>query len=283
LDALGALLSYLIPGLGQVYQGRILKGLIFFVCLWGLFFYGLYLGQWQNVYFPPERDKDPHGQSVPYHTDIVVRPVAQALLGQPLLIPHVPYLAQFCIGVAAWPAIIQANSYDLKDLRRRDPGPSTTSHPILGKFQRYPNSYDQETMLRNGDKTADLGWVYTIIAGLLNILVIYDALAGPVHGTHSVPVTTFLVFLVALTAACVIGFGVVVYLIAAGELQPTIYLQLPVVLALVSVVYSATRFEYWRPILLEAVHWGWRMTGFLLAIGLVLYVVARPPLPILGG
>ena len=33
---------------------------------------------------------------------------------------------------------------------------------------------------REGDKRFDLGWVYTVIAGVLNILVIYDALAGPV-------------------------------------------------------------------------------------------------------
>ena len=32
---------------------------------------------------------------------------------------------------------------------------------------------------RDTDKTWDLGWVYTIIAGVLNVLVIYDALAGP--------------------------------------------------------------------------------------------------------
>jgi hypothetical protein len=25
----------------------------------------------------------------------------------------------------------------------------------------------------------DLGWVYTVIAGVLNIMVIYDAFAGP--------------------------------------------------------------------------------------------------------
>ena len=30
-----------------------------------------------------------------------------------------------------------------------------------------------------GDKTWDLGWVFTVIAGALNIMVIYDALAGP--------------------------------------------------------------------------------------------------------
>jgi hypothetical protein len=33
--------------------------------------------------------------------------------------------------------------------------------------------------LVNSDKTPDLGWVYTVIAGMLNILVIYDAYAGP--------------------------------------------------------------------------------------------------------
>lgn len=273
LDLLGAVLSFLVPGLGQVFQGRILKGLLFFVCLWSLFFYGLYLGNWQNVYFPPS--------TVSNHGDIVLRaPIVTSMLGRPLVIRHAPFLAQFCIGIAAWPAILQANTYDLEDLDKLEP---QKVHPFLGKFERYPNPHQQETMLRNGDKTGDLGWVYTIIAGLLNILVIYDALAGPAHGNQSVPMTSFLMFLVGLTSICVIGFGVAAYMALTGEIRPTVYLQLPVVLALVSLVYSATRFERWRPIMLEAVHWGWRMTAFLLAIGLVLYVVARPPLAVLGG
>jgi hypothetical protein len=33
--------------------------------------------------------------------------------------------------------------------------------------------------IRGSDKTWDLGWVYTVIAGALNFLVIFDALAGP--------------------------------------------------------------------------------------------------------
>ena len=49
-SALGALLSYLVPGLGQIYQGRVAKGVLFLVCLYGLFFYGMYLGSWNNVY-----------------------------------------------------------------------------------------------------------------------------------------------------------------------------------------------------------------------------------------
>ena len=40
-DFLAAFLTYLIPGLGQVMQGRIGKGVLYFVCLYGLFFYGM--------------------------------------------------------------------------------------------------------------------------------------------------------------------------------------------------------------------------------------------------
>ena len=44
-------------------------------------------------------------------------------------------------------------------------------------------------MLRNSDKSPDLGWMYTVIAGVLNILVIYDALAGPAHSESSAGVS----------------------------------------------------------------------------------------------
>jgi hypothetical protein len=270
LDPLAGLLSFLIPGLGQVYQGRILKGLLFFACLWGLFFYGMSLGNWRNVYFPPRGDPD-----LINHGDIVIRAPLTGLVGRDkIVIPHTPYLAQFCIGIAAWPAIFQANTYDLADLRKENP---ETVHPYFGTFQRYPNPAQQERMLRHGDRTGDLGWVYTIIAGLLNLLVIYDALAGPAHGFQSIPMTTFLMFLLALTGLCLLGFVGAGLLMLAGVIHSTLYMQLPVVLAIVSLVYSATRFDRWWPIVLEAVHWGWRMAAFLLVIGLVLFLVARPP------
>src|SRR5687768_3775523 len=48
-----AFLSYLVPGLGQLYQGRVAKGVLFLVCIYGLFFTGMALGQWKNVYLPP--------------------------------------------------------------------------------------------------------------------------------------------------------------------------------------------------------------------------------------
>src|SRR5262245_24302611 len=49
---LAALLSFLVPGLGQLSQGRLSKGLFFLVSLYGLFFTGMYLGDWKNVYLP---------------------------------------------------------------------------------------------------------------------------------------------------------------------------------------------------------------------------------------
>ncbi len=61
-------------------------------------------------------------------------------------------------------------------------------------------------------------------------------------------------------------------LLAAG--WNNIYWHLPVLIVVISVVYSATRFERWENILREALRWGLRMAGFLCGIGLVLYVVS---------
>ena len=54
-----------------------------------------------------------------------------------------------------------------------------------------------------------------------------------------------------------------------------IYFHLPLLIVLISLVYSGTRYESWPSILLEAVRWGLRMLGFLLGIGVVLFVVSR--------
>jgi hypothetical protein len=53
-----------------------------------------------------------------------------------------------------------------------------------------------------------------------------------------------------------------------------IYLiELPILVVLVSLVYSATRFDQWQPILAEAVRWGSRLVIFLAAVGVALYLV----------
>ena len=150
---LAAFLSYLVPGLGQIYQGRIGKGILFFVCVYTLFFYGMYLGSWSNVYLPDTaKVSNPWG----------LPPWAANLYNR----PH--FVGQFWVGIAAWPAIYQYSRYEPDDPR-----------PPLNGFQRQPSEKDLDDLQRNGDKTWDLAWVYTVIAGVLNVMVIYDAFAGP--------------------------------------------------------------------------------------------------------
>ena len=60
----------------------------------------------------------------------------------------------------------------------------------------------------------------------------------------------------------------------ATLLAMALYWHLPILVVLVSLVYSATRFDEWTAILHEALRWGLRMAGFLLGIGLVLYLLS---------
>jgi hypothetical protein len=52
------------------------------------------------------------------------------------------------------------------------------------------------------------------------------------------------------------------------------YIHLPILIVVVSIVYSATRHDEWDNIIREAYSWGLRMTSFLLLIGLALFVLS---------
>lgn len=176
LDPLAAFLSFLVPGLGQVMQGRIGKGVLFFVCLYGLFFYGQYLSQWRNVWLADCRNLP----------DVTV-PVANTQLGGTLkdLSYRKGFVAQFFIGSAAWPAVIQyLHTEPLPTPPQGDPDSNDqwkpTPHRWFGTYMQAPSESFINKLQTSGDKLWDLGWVFTVIAGILNILVIYDALSGPV-------------------------------------------------------------------------------------------------------
>src|SRR5439155_875324 len=109
-----AFLSYLIPGLGQIYQGRVAKGVLFLVCIYGLFFYGMALGSGKNVYL---------GDTVERNNPLELQSRLMAnLYNRP------QFLGQFWVGIAAWPAILQYNRFD----KRAD------HDPVLGTFERQP-------------------------------------------------------------------------------------------------------------------------------------------------
>ena len=191
---LAGVLSYLVPGLGQIVQGRIGKGLLFFVCIYTLYFYGLYLGtdtltyQGRNyritdVFLPDTIEAPNPNDRVPVFL--------QNLYNRP------QYAGQFWVGIAAWPAILQYRSYDRRRAERieslyRDLPANQAEldellkahrHPLLGDMMQEPGAPALNVLLNAGDKRLELAWVYTVIAGVLNIMVIYDAVAGAAYLT----------------------------------------------------------------------------------------------------
>jgi hypothetical protein len=153
-STLAAFLSYLVPGLGQIYQKRYGKGVLFMVSLLGMFMLGQAMGQWQNVYVPREGE---------------VQRGRGNLVSSLVLRWH--YAGQFWIGVAAWPALWHYFG---------TPVPAEEANRFVHKYQRAPEETELNKFLVDNDKTPDLGWVYTVVAGMLNILVMYDAYAGPI-------------------------------------------------------------------------------------------------------
>jgi hypothetical protein len=166
MDPAAALLSYLIPGLGQIAQGRVAKGILFMVGVYGLFFYGWALGQFRNVYFGDTASEAQKQWSMPQ--------VMANLYNRP------QFAGQFWVGMAAWPAIYHYfKDQPTESFAHREAVREMDKQGWLQRTMVAMPEDEINRLQRDGDKRWDLGWVYTVIAGVLNVLVIYDALAGP--------------------------------------------------------------------------------------------------------
>jgi hypothetical protein len=162
---LAAFLAWLIPGMGHIYQGRTGKGVLFFVCIVGTFIYGLCIGQGRVVYAST--------------ADVFSRQFLERW----------QYICQVGVGLPALPALVQRE-------RIKDDKPAL----IHDKFMRPPRKFapageafvskdSAKNTVYHPDELAqwnydlgdlfELGTVFTVIAGLLNILAIYDAYGGP--------------------------------------------------------------------------------------------------------
>lgn len=140
---LAAFLAWLVPGLGHLYQGRKGKALLYAVCILGLYLFGLAIGEAKMVFWRWE---------------------------SPLRNPEnfrLSYLLQFWVGLPALPGLIQA----------------TLRHfglePILWGFLDAPPQAAINALHPKLGKLVEVGWIYTVVAGLLNILAIFDAYEGP--------------------------------------------------------------------------------------------------------
>lgn len=168
-SAIAAVLSYLVPGLGQIVQGRIGKGLLFMVCLLSLFHAGQAMGGWRNVYLPNDDGSAGRGQfrHAPNRNPLIA-----------IKDHRWHYAGQFWIGAAAWPALFHYFGTPL---------PMAERDPFWADYQSTPEEATQNAFLVNSDKTPDIGLIYTVIAGVLNLLVIYDAFAGPAFPSRKAP------------------------------------------------------------------------------------------------
>ncbi|GAC1465862.1 MAG: hypothetical protein NVSMB9_05860 [Isosphaeraceae bacterium] len=138
-----AFLAWLFPGLGHLYQGRVGKGVLYAGCILSLFVLGFLMGEGKIVYWRWVN---------PFHN-----PEKFCIY----------YLGQFFVGLPALPALIQGT---LK---------WWGSEPILWKFMAEPDSNLLNGLHPRLGKFVEMGSIYTAVAGLLNILAIYDAYEGP--------------------------------------------------------------------------------------------------------
>ncbi len=147
---LAAFLAWLLPGLGHFYQRRTAKGVLFCVMILSTFCYGLVLGKGRVVYasFGPQEYR-------------------------------LHYLSQVGVGLPALPALVQ--------MQRVRSGKA----PLFGSSRfMAPPDYERGELSDlhfKLNRRWELGSVFTMIAGLLNILVIYDAFAGPADSIRNVP------------------------------------------------------------------------------------------------
>ena len=149
---IAGLLAWLAPGLGHFYQGRYPKAIIFFFCIMSTFVAGCALGSSaevgiaRNVYWSMRRPNDMRFWWF-----------AQAPLG----------LATIPSGIQAW----HVNS---------------SQPPPFGRFMAPPKLWQDRTgvaptldEIRQKLPLFELGTYLTVIAGLMNLLVIFDAMDGP--------------------------------------------------------------------------------------------------------
>ena len=176
-----AFIGWLFPGAGHFYQRRYAKGFLFMICVLSIFFLGLGLGRGRVVY-ASFKGGDFRWQ----------------------------YVCQLGVGAPALPAIAQAFKTKKGDpffvLCERYPENSMGPGGVKLDFAQL----DPEIPVPNGGQTYkdgfmappagpiyqnerdvlgmwhaemrhkfEIGTLYTVIAGLLNLLAVYDAFAGP--------------------------------------------------------------------------------------------------------
>ena len=174
--ALAALLSWCVPGLGQLYQGRTQKGRLFMGAILGTFLAGLWLGGGKVVY----ASWQPGDTRWAYVCQAGAGLVALPALVQSMQLNGVARQPLFGSGFMAPPLapgqyVSRAYADRLISIDPDIDAENFFDKPPLRQFR-----IDQVSIWhRRFGRWFEIGTLYTMLAGMLNLLVIYDAWAGP--------------------------------------------------------------------------------------------------------
>lgn len=167
---LAAFLAWLCPGLGHFYQGRVAKGVIFFCSITLLLAAGLWMGSyWETGRAPAE------GQTAPRTLCFAKNAYCQWEPGNRRLY----FIPQALNAAVAVPALIQAalvrdGSLPLWNGAFAPPAASTFS-----TTDSIPGRPTLNAILVRLHSWFEMGTIFLASAGLLNLLIIFDALLGP--------------------------------------------------------------------------------------------------------
>ncbi|MCL2117430.1 MAG: hypothetical protein FWH27_03275 [Planctomycetaceae bacterium] len=156
---LAAVLAWLVPGLGHWYQGRREKAVLFFICIMSIFLFGCYLGS----------DREYGPARVVY---------AKWTKGEKRLF----FIPQAFLGIAAIPATLQENLVKQGLPPRWDGLMAPPNSPATTKPKGNPTI---NNLYEHLGRYFELGTIFTVIAGFMNILVVFDAVSGPVIETEN--------------------------------------------------------------------------------------------------
>jgi hypothetical protein len=145
--SLAAFLAWLWPGAGHLYQRRQGKGWLFMICILTTYFFGLALGEGKVVY-ASWNQVDRRWQ----------------------------YPLQLGVGLPAAPAMVQS----LLVRRGKEPLFGGIMAPPVERLEPGERRNDLAEWHYRLSAGFELGTLYTMVAGLLNLLAIWDAYAGPV-------------------------------------------------------------------------------------------------------
>lgn len=181
-NRLAAVLAWLWPGAGHFYQRRFAKGFLFSVCILGTFFVGLRIGCGRVVYASFDRD------------DFRWQYLCQAATGLPALPAVIQAMKTGKGGAPYWvlcerypPNARNGQGQLIQYSRIADADRGRSAETLKDGFMappagpRLPEENDVLGMWHvECGNWFEIGTFYTVMAGLLNLLAIYDAYAGPV-------------------------------------------------------------------------------------------------------